>query len=98
MSQGEIAAICKTADDIYRTKFDMRFKLGILLAFEPMSYLNFIRNAEQKEYSLGAHNSKIDNDFNPDNSDWIARVPAWCFDAMSQLKVLRTTYKNELFL
>ena len=58
MSQGEIAAICKTADDIYRTKFDMRFKLGILLAFEPMSYLNFIRNAEQKEYSLGAHNSK----------------------------------------
>ena len=58
MSQGEIAAICKTADDIYRTKFDMRFKLGILLAFEPMSYLNFIRNAEQKEYSLGAHNSQ----------------------------------------
>ena len=38
--------------------------------------------------------AKIDNDFNPDNSDWIARVPAWCFDAMSQLKVLRTTYKK----
>lgn len=58
MSQEEIAAMCKTADDIYHTKFDMRFKLGILLAFEPMSYLNFIRNAEQKEYSLGAHNSQ----------------------------------------
>lgn len=58
MSQKEIAAMCKTVDDIYHTKFDMRFKLGILLSFEPMSYLNFIRNAEQKEYSLGAHNSQ----------------------------------------
>ena len=38
--------------------------------------------------------AKIDNDFNPDNSDWIARVPAWCVDAMSQLKVLRTEYKT----
>lgn len=38
--------------------------------------------------------AKIDNDFNPDNSDWIPRVPAWCFDAMSQLKVLRTVYRK----
>ena len=21
---------------------------------------------------------KLDNDFNPDGSDWIPRVPAWC--------------------
>ena len=34
--------------------------------------------------------AKIDNDFNPDNSDWIPRVGAWAIDAMSQLDVLRT--------
>ena len=28
---------------------------------------------------------KIDNDFNPDNSDWIPRVGAWVIDAMSIL-------------
>ena len=37
--------------------------------------------------------AKIDNDFNPDNSDWIPRVAAWCTDAMSQLKVLNTVNK-----
>lgn len=29
--------------------------------------------------------AKIDNDFNPDNSDWIPRVGAWCIDAMSMI-------------
>lgn len=38
--------------------------------------------------------AKIDNDFNPDNSDWIPRVAAWCIDAMSQLKVLATEKKT----
>ena len=38
--------------------------------------------------------AKIDNDFNPDNSDWIPRVAAWCTDAMSQLKVLRKVEKQ----
>ena len=38
--------------------------------------------------------AKIDNDFNPDNSDWIPRVGAWCIDAMSQLNVLRTKRKK----
>lgn len=38
--------------------------------------------------------AKIDNDFNPDNSDWIPRVAAWCVDAMNQLKVLRTVDKK----
>lgn len=33
--------------------------------------------------------AKIDNDFNPDNSDWIPRVAAWAIDAMSQLDVLK---------
>ena len=32
--------------------------------------------------------AKIDNDFNPDNSDWIPRVGAWAIDAMSQINVL----------
>lgn len=32
---------------------------------------------------------KIDNDFNPDNSDWIPRVSAWVIDALMQIKVLR---------
>lgn len=38
--------------------------------------------------------AKIDNDFNPDNSDWIPRVGAWCIDAMQQLDVLRTKKKK----
>lgn len=38
--------------------------------------------------------AKIDNDFNPDNSDWIPRVAAWCVDAMNQLKVLRIVDKK----
>ena len=37
--------------------------------------------------------AKIDNDFNPDNSDWIPRVAAWCTDAMNQLKVLNKVDK-----
>lgn len=39
--------------------------------------------------------AKIDNDFNPDNSDWIPRVGAWCIDAMAQLDVLRTKRKRK---
>ena len=35
--------------------------------------------------------AKIDNDFNPNNSDWIPRVGAWCIDAMQQLDVLMTS-------
>lgn len=39
--------------------------------------------------------AKIDNDFNPDNSDWIPRVAAWAIDAMSQLDVLRKVRKKK---
>lgn len=39
--------------------------------------------------------AKIDNDFNPDNSDWIPRVSVWAIDAMSQLDVLRTERKKK---
>ena len=38
--------------------------------------------------------AKIDNDFNPDNSDWIPRVGAWTIDAMNMLKVLRKEEKK----
>lgn len=38
--------------------------------------------------------AKIDNDFNPDNSDWIPRVAAWCTDAMNQIKVLNKIDKS----
>ena len=38
--------------------------------------------------------AKIDNDFNPDNSNWIPRVGAWCIDAMSQINALRTKRKR----
>lgn len=40
--------------------------------------------------------AKIDNDFNPDNSDWIPRVGAWCIDAMSQLNVTPTKRKRKI--
>lgn len=33
--------------------------------------------------------AKIDNDFNPDNSDWIPRVAAWTMDALSILKCFK---------
>ena len=39
--------------------------------------------------------AKIDNDFNPDNSDWIPRVGAWVIDAMSILKVTPTEKKRK---
>lgn len=41
--------------------------------------------------------AKIDNDFNPDNSDWIPRVGAWCIDAMAQLKVFNTELKRKKY-
>ena len=41
--------------------------------------------------------AKIDNDFNPDNSDWIPRVAPWCIDAMSQLKVLNKVDKATIY-
>lgn len=39
--------------------------------------------------------AKIDNDFNPDNSDWIPRVASWTIDAMSQLDVLCKVRKKK---
>lgn len=38
--------------------------------------------------------AKIDNDFNPNNSDWIPRVGAWVHDALSQLGVTQEETKT----
>lgn len=38
--------------------------------------------------------SKIDNDFNISESDWIPRVAAWVIDALSQMKILPTEKKK----
>lgn len=38
--------------------------------------------------------AKIDNDFNPDNSDWIPRVGAWAIDAMAILDVTQKEPKK----
>lgn len=38
--------------------------------------------------------AKIDNDFNPDQSDWIPRVGAWVYDALAQTKALCTERKK----
>lgn len=38
--------------------------------------------------------AKIDNDFNPSDSDWIPRVGSWCTDALNQLKLLRKVPKK----
>lgn len=37
--------------------------------------------------------AKIDNDFNPDNSDWIPRVCAWVIDAINIIGVIDTEKK-----
>ena len=38
--------------------------------------------------------AKIDNDFNPDNTDWIPRVAAWVTDALLQLDINLTKRKR----
>ena len=42
--------------------------------------------------------AKIDNDFNPDNSDWIPRVGAWIYDALGFLNVTTTEKVKEKFI
>ena len=39
--------------------------------------------------------AKIDNDFNPNNSDWIPRVGAWVHDALMQLDCIITESKTK---
>ncbi len=38
--------------------------------------------------------AKIDNDFNPDNSDWIPRVGAWVYDILSMIDCIKTETKK----
>lgn len=44
-----------------------------------------------KGISLSRLIAKIDNDFNPNNSDWIPRVGPWCIDALGMIGATRTT-------
>ena len=41
--------------------------------------------------------AKIDNDFNPDNSDWIPRVGAWVHDGLGLLDINVTKRVKEKF-
>lgn len=41
--------------------------------------------------------AKIDNDFNPDNSDWIPRVGAWVHDGLGLLSINTTKRVKERF-
>lgn len=52
---------------------------------------------KKKNVSLDRVIAKIDNDFNPDNSDWIPRVGAWAIDALSQIDALRTNKKKKKY-
>lgn len=38
--------------------------------------------------------AKIDNDFNPDTSDWIPRVAAWTIDALGMIDAIQTIRKQ----
>lgn len=40
--------------------------------------------------------AKIDNDFNPDGTDWIPRVGAWTYDAMSMLGAIQYETKTKV--
>lgn len=42
--------------------------------------------------------AKIDNDFNPDNSDWIPRVGAWVYDGLGLLQIGTTKRVKEKFV
>ena len=40
--------------------------------------------------------ANIDNDFNPDNNDWIPRVAAWCNDAVVLTILLKFLMRTDV--
>ena len=58
LTQAELAARCKTKEDVYNLKCSLFFKLGIYNIFDPTAYLKYIRNEEQYKYAYGTHCSK----------------------------------------
>lgn len=59
LTQQELAEkYCKTVEDVYPMRMDIRYKLNVMLHIDPTKYLNFIRNAEQVKYKHRAHNSE----------------------------------------
>lgn len=58
MTQKEIADKCKSKEEIYSLNCDIIHKLRVLLYYDRMSYLNFIRNAKQDKFTDGVYNRK----------------------------------------
>lgn len=58
MTQKEIAATCKTMEEVYNLRMDLMFKLKVALYFDETLYINYIRNAEQINLLDGSHNSQ----------------------------------------
>lgn len=59
MSYKELAEkVCKSVNDVYNLKADIKVKLSVLLNFDPNKYLNFIRNVEQDRSKFRANRSK----------------------------------------
>lgn len=56
MTQAEVAEICTSKEQIYSLQCDIHHKLKILLNYDNMAYLNFIRNAEQDKFTNGIYN------------------------------------------
>lgn len=56
MTQSEVAEQCVSKEQIYSLKCDIHHKLKILLNYDNMAYLNFIRNAEQDKFTNGIYN------------------------------------------
>ena len=54
--------------------------------------------AQNKVTNIDRIIAKIDNDFNPDNSDWIPRVGAWVHDALGILDYDNTKRVKEKFV
>lgn len=56
MSYKDIAAICKTDDDIYNLQVDTTVKLNIILIKHPEYFYKFIRNVEESKYKYRKNN------------------------------------------
>lgn len=57
-SHEQNAAEIKDKKEVYSIKADLRTKLRLYTLVDKNAYLNYIRNADQKKYQRGTHNSK----------------------------------------
>lgn len=54
----ELAAECKSINDIYNMKCSIKQKLSIALIYDPTISINFVRNPNQDKYERGVHVTK----------------------------------------